>query len=119
MKPYILRDPKTVEPQTAPRRLRAQPGPPPPGPTLFIGLDVHNDAIAVSLSPSDSTEVRRHGILGGQHDGVLKVLKKLPAAHPGVGLKLCSEAGLRVVGPPGAVRGMSHRGAVQGGSPAG
>jgi hypothetical protein len=26
---------------------------------LFIGLDVHNDSIAISIAPSDSTEVRR------------------------------------------------------------
>src|ERR1035437_3578432 len=81
MKTYILRDPKTVEPQTSPRPLRPEPGltalvnvicgppvpPPPPlaGPVLFIGLDVHNDSIAVSIAPSDSTEVRRYGIIGG------------------------------------------------------
>jgi len=35
------------------------------GRVLFIGLDVHNDSIAVSLAPSDSTEVRRYGIIGG------------------------------------------------------
>jgi transposase len=62
---------------------------------LFLGLDVHNDSIAVSLAPSDSTEVRRYGIIGGQHDDVLKLLKKLQAAHPGVTLKCCYEAGPR------------------------
>ena len=31
----------------------------------YIGLDVHNESIAVSLAPSDSTEVRRWGILAG------------------------------------------------------
>src|SRR5664279_3081329 len=72
MKTYILRDPKTVEPQTSLRPLRPEPGltalvnvicgpPVPPAPplarlVLFIGLDVHNDSIAVSLAPSDSTE---------------------------------------------------------------
>jgi hypothetical protein len=78
MKTYILRYPKSVEPQ------KTNPNPPPPRPepgltalvnvicgppvpppprlarlALFIGLDVHNDSIAVSLAPSDSTEVRR------------------------------------------------------------
>ena len=48
---------------------------------LFIGLDVHNDSIAVSLAPSDSTEVRRYGVIGGSHDDVLKPAKKLQAAH--------------------------------------
>jgi len=98
MKTYILRDPKTVEPQTAARPLRAQrvaPAAPPPGPALCIGLDVHNDSIAVSLAPSDSTEVRRYGIIGGTHDDVLKLLKKLQAAHLGVTLRCCYEAGPR------------------------
>jgi hypothetical protein len=45
------------------------------GPVLFIGLDVHNDTIAVSLAPSDSIEVRRYGIIGGEHDDVLKLAK--------------------------------------------
>ena len=39
--------------------------------TLFIGLDVHNDSIAVSIAPSDSTEVRRYGIIGGSLEDVL------------------------------------------------
>jgi transposase len=111
MKTYILRDPKTVEPQTSPRALRPDPAltatvdlicgrpaaPPPPlaGPILFIGLDVHNDSIAVSIAPSDSTEVRRYGIIGGEHDDVLKLAKKLQAAHPGATLKFCYEAGPR------------------------
>jgi transposase len=62
---------------------------------LFVGLDVPNDSIAVSLAPSDSSEVRRYGIIGGQHDDVLKLLKKLSAAHPGTALKFCYEAGPR------------------------
>ena len=52
------------------------------GLSLHIGLDLHNDTIAVSLAPSDSKEVRRYGIIGGQHDEVLKLLQKLQAAHP-------------------------------------
>ena len=115
MKTYILRDPKAVEPQSLKQNprppLRPAPaltatvnaicGPPskvPPGLAglvLYIGLDVHNDSIAVSLAPSDSTEVRRYGIIGGQHDDVLKLLKKLQAAHPGAALKVCYEAGPR------------------------
>src|ERR1017187_9227301 len=111
MKTYILRDPQSVEPQTSPRPLRPDPAltatvdmicgrpvPPPSllaGLVLFIGLDVHNDSIAVSLAPSDSTEVRRYGIIGGEHDDVLKLVKKLEAAHPGATLKFCYEAGPR------------------------
>ncbi len=62
---------------------------------MFIGLDVHNDSIAVSIAPSDSTEVRRYGIIGGEHDDVLKLAKKLQASHPGTTLKFCYEAGPR------------------------
>ena len=88
MKTYILREPKAVEPQNRqpnprpPRRpdpaiaatgavIGGQPGTAPPalgGRVLYVGLDVHNDTIAVSLAPSDSTEVRRYGIIGGQHE---------------------------------------------------
>ena len=108
MKTYILRDPKTVEPQNSFRPLREEPAvtatveailgrpaAPPNGPVLFLGLDVHNDTIAVSLAPSDSTEARRYGIIGGTHDDVLRLIKKLSAAHPGVALKFCYEAGPR------------------------
>jgi len=112
MKTYILRDPQTVEPQTplpqfvsedpvlsaTVEAICGRPAPPSPAPggrILFTGLDVHNDTIAVSLAPSDSTEVRRYGIIGGQHDDVLRLLKKLSGAHPGVALKFCYEAGPR------------------------
>ena len=36
-----------------------------PAPALYLGLDVHNDSIAISLAPSDSAEVRRWGVIGG------------------------------------------------------
>ena len=99
MRTYILRDPNAVEPQKAQRNSQTQnPRPQTPsasGPALFIGLDVHNDSIAVSLAASDSSEVRRYGIIGGTHDDVLKLSKKLCAAHPGVTLRFCYEAGPR------------------------
>ena len=118
MKTYILRAHNTVEPQKAQfveslepiDPLQSDPisaaitseilGSPPasqPKPRfiLFIGLDVHNDSIAVSLAPSNSTEVRRYGLIGGSHDDVLRLLKKLQAAHPGAELKCCYEAGPR------------------------
>jgi transposase len=99
MKTYLLRDPNPVEPQNPkpnPRRPRRPHTPAAPvGPALFIGLDVHNDSIAVSLAPSKSTEVRRYGIIGGQHDDVFKLIKKLSIAHPGATLKFCYEAGPR------------------------
>jgi hypothetical protein len=62
-----------------------------PWPALFIGLDVHNESI--SLAPSDSTEVRRHGIIGDSHDDVLKVANKLQAAHPGLSVEALLRAG--------------------------
>jgi transposase len=97
MKTYILRDSQPVEPQKSIRTPRSKPAAPVTthGPVLFIGLDVHNDSIAVSLAPSDSAEVRRYGIIGGEHDDVLKLVKKLEAAHPGTRLKFCYEAGPR------------------------
>src|ERR1019366_5221214 len=74
MKTYILRQPKTVEsqkPARVPRRktqpvttsnvVLGRPPAPTSRPVLFTGFDVHTDSIAVSLAPSDSTEVRRYG----------------------------------------------------------
>jgi transposase len=58
-------------------------------------LDVHNDSIAGSLAPAGSTEVRRYGIIGGEHDDVRQLVKKLESAHPGTALKVCYEAGPR------------------------
>ena len=31
-----------------------------------IGLDVHKDSIAVVIAPSDSTEVRKYGVIVGR-----------------------------------------------------
>ena len=104
MKTYLLRMPKSVEAQKPARRPRAQshvtpeanpesPAPRSIGPVLFIGLDVHTESIAVSLAPWDSAEVRRYGMVGGSHDDVLRLAKKLQAAHPGSALRFCYEAG--------------------------
>jgi transposase len=112
MKTYILRDPHTVEPkEPTSDPLRADPAAvaltrqilgPPPVPTkaspltrllLFVGLDVHNDSIAVAIAPSDSAEVRSYGIIGGQHADVLQLAKRLLKAHPGAWLQFCYEAG--------------------------
>jgi transposase len=111
MKTYLLKNTTAVEPKARRQPARQKPSPPtslgrvssrgsqpsslPPQPALFIGLDVHNDSIAVSIAPSGSTEVRRYGILGGTHDDVLKLAKKLQAAHPGSELRFCYEAGPR------------------------
>jgi transposase len=105
MKTYILRDPKAVEPQKPVRTRRLAPAPatattllgppaaPTNGPVLYIGLDVHTDSSAVSLAPSGSTEVRRYGLIGGSQDDVLRLAKKLQAAHPNTELRFCYEAG--------------------------
>ena len=55
MKTYILRDRQTcratkINPPARPKPAAATAK----SPVLFIGLDVHNDSIAVSLAPSDS-----------------------------------------------------------------
>lgn len=57
----------------------------------FIGLDVHKESVAVSIAPSDSTEVRFYGTIGGRLEDLDKVIKKL--AQPGVELRFCYEAG--------------------------
>jgi transposase len=106
MKTYLLREPQTVEPQSARRTARPRPvsvataravlGPPAQtknGPVLYLGLDVHTDSIAVSLAPSDGAEVRRYGLIGGTQDDVLRLAKKLQAAHPDTALRFCYEAG--------------------------
>ncbi len=98
MKTYILRPHNSVERQKAQARPTSEPPPQPGlstgrGPALYIGLDVHTESIAVSLAPSDSTEVRRYGLIGGTHEDVLRLAKKLSAVHPGVRLEFWYEAG--------------------------
>ena len=101
--------PARHDPPAAPAAtILGRPAAPASGPALFIGLDVHNDSIAVSLAPGDSTEVRRYGLLGGAHDDVLKLAKKLQAAHPGVALKFCYEAGPRGCPLGRFLRGHGH-----------
>jgi transposase len=99
MKTYLLKNAPVVEPKAAPKTVRPsrlpKPGAPAPGPVLFVGMDVHNDSIAVSLAPSATTEVRRYGVIGGSHDDVLKLCRKLQGAHPDAALKFCYEAGPR------------------------
>ena len=89
MKSYILRKTEPVQSQITAVPAGAKPS------VLLIGLDVHNDSIAISIAPSEATEVRRYGIIGGEHDDVLKLVKKLQAAHPGATLRFCYEAGPR------------------------
>ena len=73
---------RTPCPKPAPPEAAASlSGPPAKSPVLFIGLDVHNNSLAVSLAPSDTTEVRRYGIIGGEHEDVLQLAKKLAAGY--------------------------------------
>jgi transposase len=57
----------------------------------FIGLDVHKESVSVSIAPSNSTEVRLYGNIGGALDDVDRLIKNL--AQPGVELRFCYEAG--------------------------
>ncbi len=50
----------------------------------FLGLDVHKESVAVSIAPSDSTEVRFYGTIGGSLDGMVRLIKRLLAAAPDV-----------------------------------
>ena len=75
-------EPQVAAPARAPR-------------VLHIGLDVHNDSIAIALAPGDSTEVRRWGTIGGTHEHVHQFLKQIQSAHPEATLRFCYEAGPR------------------------
>src|SRR5215213_8882010 len=61
----------------------------------YIGLDVHNESLAISIASSDGTEVRRWGIIGGTHEHMRRFIQQLQAAHPEANLKFCYEAGPR------------------------
>ena len=54
MKSYILLPSEPVQSQITTVAARTQAS------VLFVGLDVHNESIAVSLAPSDTAEVRRY-----------------------------------------------------------
>ena len=74
----------------------------------YIGLDVHNDSIAISIAPSDSVEVRRYGVIGGRHEDVLKFVQKRQSAHPEDTLQFCYEAGPRGYPLCRFLRGLGH-----------
>ncbi len=84
MKTYILRNLNPVQPQKTSRPPRPKPAAAMVAKARSCSLDwtCITDSIAVSLAPSDSTEVRRYGIIGGEHEDVLKLAKKLADAHP-------------------------------------
>ena len=74
----------------------------------YIGLDVHNDSIAISIAPSDNVEVRRYGIIGGTHDDEHRFIKKLQGSHPDATFKFCYEAGPRGYPLWRFLRGLGH-----------
>ena len=57
----------------------------------FIGLDVHKESVSVSIAPSNSTEVRHYGTIGGALADMDKLIQRL--SLPGVELRFCYEAG--------------------------
>jgi transposase len=57
----------------------------------YTGLDVHKETIAVSIAPSDSSEVRRYGLINGSLDAIDKLVKKL--SQPEVRPRFVYEAG--------------------------
>ena len=42
----------------------------------YVGMDVHNDSIAISIASSESTEVRRWGVIGGTHEHMQRFIKR-------------------------------------------
>jgi transposase len=60
------------------------------GTTLFIGLDVHKETIAVAIAESGRDEVRSYGVIANTPRTVARVLKKLGAVAR---LRVCYEAG--------------------------
>lgn len=56
----------------------------------YIGLDVHKDSVAVVIAPSDSTEIRKYGVIDGARR-LGKLTKKF--TQPDVELRLVYEAG--------------------------
>jgi transposase len=57
----------------------------------FIGLDVHKESVSVSIAPSNCTEVRHYGTIGGALADMDKLIQRL--SLPGVELRFCYEAG--------------------------
>ena len=51
----------------------------------FLGLNVHKETVAVSIAPSDATEVRFYGAIGGSLEGMDRLIKKRVAAASGGG----------------------------------
>jgi transposase len=60
---------------------------------LFVGLDVHAQAITVAVAEGGRGEARHYGSIPHDLHAVERVLSKLRKAHPGTELRVCYEAG--------------------------
>jgi len=60
------------------------------GTTVFVGLDVHKDTIAVALADAGGGEVRSHGVIPNTPTAVARLVKKVGAPAR---LRVCYEAG--------------------------
>jgi len=49
--------------------------------TMFVGLDVHKDSIAVALAPAGQGEVRAYGDIAGDLEAVDKMIRRLRQSH--------------------------------------
>ena len=62
--------------------------------TLYIGLDVHKDSIAIALAePGPKGEIRLFGTITNDIDRLEKALGRIRKAHPGAHLEVAYEAG--------------------------
>src|SRR3712207_2855570 len=60
--------------------------------TKFIGLDVHQDTIAVAVADGDGArEVRVHGTMANTPETIRRLVARL--SGPGIVLRFCYEAG--------------------------
>jgi len=74
--------------------------------SLYIGLDVHKDTIAVSIAQSDGSKPRYYGEIANTQKAVEKLVKKL--SPDGEVLALCYEAGPCGYGLYRQLTGMGH-----------
>ena len=62
--------------------------------TLYLGLDVHKDSIAIAMAePGSKGELRLFGTITNDLDRLEKALGRIRKAHPGALLEVAYEAG--------------------------
>jgi len=62
--------------------------------TLYLGLDVHKDSIAIAIAePGPKGEIRLFGTITNDLHAVEKALGRIRKAHPGAQLEVAYEAG--------------------------